>query len=214
MNEEIKVKKMKRKVLLLVITIIFVNMIMYLNYFRKSHRVDEVKLGKNLSQHVGEIIEGRKISQNVDINGNRLLGLDIMFSTFNRVNYGTTTIQIKEKDKLIYQTQLNNNTIRDNYVHTIKFDKPLKVNNKNINIIIIGNAKINNGVTVWIDKDVNTSHVYLNHEKIGGALVMNILQETEIDGFKILYINIAFIIINFFLYKLMKFLTEIESRCV
>lgn len=207
---------MKKKISLLIVTIIFVNIVIYFNYFANGNNVQKISLGKNLGNHVGEIINGKTIVQNYKIDVSELDGVNIMFSTFNRTNVGKTVIQVMQKEKIIYKTELDNSKIKDNDKCVINFDKPIEVSPDIISIVITGNSDMNNGVTVWVDNTIenNNNKLYVGNEYVKGELVMDILGQKKINIVQILFVNIIFICINAFLYKFMKFLTKGQNITV
>lgn len=206
---------MKKKILIMLLSIILINVVIYLNFFYKNENT-ALALGSNLSENVGEIIEGNQIEQYFDINQDcDFNGISIMFSTFNRTNEGETQIQIRDGQNVLDEIVLNNNDIVDNNKMQIYFNKDINENAKNLNVMITSSSKIGNGITVWEDKNKkDNSSLYINGENTQGQIVMDLLIKRKINIFSFISINIFFILINVGINKFISFLTKTEDKSI
>lgn len=197
----------------MLLSIILINIVIYLNFFYKNENTT-LALGSNLSENVGEILEGNQIEQYFDINQDcDFNGISIMFSTFNRSNDGQTQIQIRDGQNVLDEIVLNNKDIVDNNKMQIYFKKDIDEKSKQLNVKITSNSTVGNSITVWKDTNKkNSGSLYINGKNTQGQIVMDLLIKRKINTFSFIIINIFFIIINLCMGKFISFLKKTEDK--
>ena len=207
---------MKKKILIIFFSIILINISIYLNFFYKNEN-RPIALGLNLNENIGELIEGNQIEQYFKLNKDyKLSGIEIMFSTFNRINNGKTKIDILDGEEVLEEIILNNSDILDNTKMPIYFNKDIDKFSKNLNIKITSNATNGNGITLWKDNTEknNENILYINGERTKGQIVLDLLIKRKIDIVDLICINIFFIVINIGMIKFISFLIKTNVKNV
>lgn len=206
---------MKKYILLIVISLFIANFFIYLKTeydpIADKYRYSKVSLGGDLNENLGEITSELVIDQSFMAESDNISGINIFFSTFNRVNTGKTILRILDvnKSNVLRTITLNNDEIKDNQYLNLTFD-PIKETKNKIFILSISattSAAIGDGITVWRDfnQSINTK-LSVNNETLDGTIVADITYEYKIDGYKKVILNLVVLILNFLTLKLFLFL--------
>lgn len=208
---------MKKYIFLVVISLILANSFIYLTTeyspIADKYRYSTIKLGGDLNENFGEITPELVIDQSFVANSNNMSGVNMFFSTFNRVNNGKTIIRILDvtKSNVLRTVTLNNAVIHDNEYTNIIFD-PIHGTKDNVYFLSISadiSTKVGNGITIWRDdnQSKNTS-LSVNNEDVEGTIVVEMIYENKIDTFPRLILNLVVLLLNFLTLSLFRFLKK------
>lgn len=206
-------KKRIGLLLFLVLTILVVNSYYFIkyNYYvgTTKNNYKEFNLGSNLNNNFGEITSKVKINQFFVGNEDNLNRIDIFVSTFNRKNTGITSIKLIDADtnKVIRDLSIQNSSLKDNSFKTIEFSPVANSKKKVFNLEIKSNVEKGNAVTVWKDNNVSKNTMLLiNDKKNDGTIVLKLGYQDRIIIKNVIISNIFFLIVNYFVWKLISFL--------
>lgn len=208
---------MKKYIFLIVISLFIANSFVYLTTEYKpiadKYRYSTIKLGGDLNENFGEITSQLDIKQSFVAKSENLSGMNIFFSTFNRVNNGKTILRILDENKsiILRTVTLNNVEIQDNSYTKISFE-PIKGTKDKVLFLSISastSTEVGNGITVWkdFDKSENTK-LSVNNETIEGTIVGDIIYENKMNTFKRIIINLVILLLNFLTLRLFRFLKK------
>ena len=203
---------MKKYRVVILFTIIIVTLFDFARYnmngFLDNEKYFNVTFEKTPKTSLGEIVKNTEIKQSVFCYENNLSGLNIFFSTFNRVNKSNLIVEIQNSRNLnvVRKVAINLKNLKDNSYFTVKFDPILNSKFKNYYICLKSpNSVAGNAVTTWMGEN-SRFFVMINNKRINGSMVFDLIYRKSINLKQVLFSNVFFLLLNCFLIKFFTFL--------
>lgn len=204
---------MKKYIVLVIGSLLISNLFLFLTNsyepIASKYRYATLKLGQQLNENFGEITSPLEINQSIVAERDNLSGLNLFFSTFNRLNTGETIIKILDNDRneVLRTVILKNEEIEDNKYRKITFPPIKGVKNETLFINISSTAQKNNGITLWKDsKTAINTKLFIDNNPVEGTLVFDIIYENILNYPTVVIINLVVLFLNFLVYLLFRFL--------
>lgn len=117
----------------------------------------------NATNTMQELTSESVVTQNFKSSGDYIDSIEILFGTYNRINYGEVVIEIQDtNNNVLGKENIQMETLKDNEFAKIKFNKPVQTyENQELKLVLSVNPKLkNSGITIYIHEDKSQSSVY------------------------------------------------------
>ena len=161
---------------------------------------------------VGEITQGTKIVQNVELDSDVITSLSVKFHTYGRVNETLIRISILDTyDTKIFEERIDSSKLVNDAYYRILFPEPIKVKENQIQVIVEG---LNGGLSpsLWIDNTQSSSEseLTMNGQKIDGTMNFEIIAKNAFP-FNKYFGGFSFILLLFLSILLINMVKDIQQ---
>ena len=149
---------------------------------------DEIKYRKSSTEMaeangvLQEIAEGVVIQQNMTIESDILEKMSIRMATYVRKNSGILTLSLIDSQSgvLLEQHEVDVSLLQGDTLYEWRFTEPLQeCRGREITLIAESTSSIGNGITFYINSNVNDGNLIVNGEKTTGVLCYSLQEKSN-----------------------------------
>ena len=124
--------------------------------------------------NLGEIIDGKVVSQEFTVKDDNISSIDVYFGTYNKKNTGKLIFNLKENNqsgKILFSQDVDIASIQDNADFRFNLDKITVSKEEKLCLTIeTPHSKNGNAVTLWYNSKVDNGTLFMSNKNISGTL--------------------------------------------
>ena len=147
-----------------------------LMYGYDANRIVEIVSVQQTEQDkpLGEITDGKVVSQEFTAKYDNISSIDLMFATYNRKNSGKLIFDLKENNqfgKILFSQNIDIASIKDNADFKFNLNKVKVSKGEKLCLTIEApDSKNGNAITLWYNSKADNGTLFIDNKNIDGTL--------------------------------------------